>query len=172
MSDNTENAERDRLVEKVVEYQKLMFQSMQGAKMPDWLGSDMTMPQFKILFLLYTRGRMRMSTIADELSKNISTATGVIDRLVEHRLVRREEDPEDRRVVIVRLTEEGTKLCESFLQAGWEQVPHMLARLSLEELQQVELGLRLMSRVALSYALERATDGKRGQAEYRSVSKN
>ena len=146
---------RDELTEQIITNQKAMFQAMQGVQMPDWLGSDMTMPQFKILFLLYTHGDLRMSEIAKTLDKNISTATGIVDRLVEQHFIRREEDPKDRRVVIARLTHLGQELCESFLQAGWQQAHSMLSHLTLEELQIVAQGMTIMARVATTEAHER-----------------
>ncbi len=150
-----QRSEQDSLMQSVVAHQKIMFQSMQGQEMPEWLGSEMTMPQFKIIFLLYTHGPLRMGDIAATLNKNISTATGVVDRLVDQYLIKREEDPDDRRVVIVRLTERGTQVCESFLQAGWQHARNMLERLTLEELRVVEKGMQLMARVAMEDAQER-----------------
>ncbi len=115
----------------------------------------MTMPQFKILFLLYSQGQLRMSEIAKALDKKISTATGIIDRLVEQHFIKREEDPEDRRVVIARLTETGHQLCENFLQSGREQTAQLLNRLSVEELNVINQGMILMARAAMEEARER-----------------
>ncbi len=162
MYDEATAKEREELMKRAIEHQKVMFQAMQGVEMPEWMGSEMTMPQFKILFLLYTHGWMRMGGTEKEpgiaffLGKNISTATGIVDRLVEQRLLARKEDPDDRRVVVVGLTAQGAELCESFLQAGWKNARNMFNRLSYEELTIVERGMALMARVAMEDAQERA----------------
>lgn len=150
-----EYRERQQIKHQISQHQQKTFQAVQGAEMPEWLGSDMTMPQFKILFLLNAHGRLRMKEIAEYVGKNLSTATGVVDRLVEHNLIRREEDPDDRRVVIATLTEDGAELCRSFLQAGWQNVNRMLDRLTLDELRIVEQGTALMARVAFEEFQER-----------------
>lgn len=147
--------ERQQLTNQIIEGQKMMFQAMQGVQMPEWIGNDLTMPQIKILFLLFTFGKMRMSEVANKLGKKVSTATGIVDQLVEQQFIKREESPEDRRVVIIGLTERGTQLCDSFLQAGWEQSQPMLNRLSLEELRIVELAMGLISKAAIAEAQER-----------------
>ena len=48
--------------------------------------------------------------VAEALKVRPSTATGVVDRLVKQRLVRRERDAEDRRRVRVFLTERGREV--------------------------------------------------------------
>jgi DNA-binding MarR family transcriptional regulator len=160
VNDETTLARREQLISQTIEQQKLMFQAIQGVEMPEWIGSDMTMPQFKILFLLYSHGWMRMGGTEKEpgiaffLGKNISTATGIVDRLVEQGLLRRKEDPDDRRVVVVGLTEKGVEVCDTFLQFGWKNARRMFDRLTTEELEIVAQGQLLMTRAAMQEATE------------------
>lgn len=161
MNDETTLARREQLISQTIEQHKLMFQAMQGLDMPEWIGSDMTMPQFKILFLLYTHGWMRMGGTEKEpgiaffLGKNISTATGIVDRLVEQGLIKRKEDPDDRRVVVVGLTDKGQEVCDTFMQFGWQHAERMFARLTNEELEIVAKAQVLMTRVVMEAAAER-----------------
>ncbi|MDB5081036.1 MAG: yfiV [Chloroflexi bacterium] len=149
---------RQKINQHVVEYQKIFMQAMQGGPMPEFLGSDMTMPQFKILFLLQSRGRLRMSEIAHALGKNISTATGIVDRLVEQNIIQREEDPEDRRAVLTRLTSHGQELYETFSRSRQQNIQRILDRLTTEELAVIEQAMRLMARVAVEDMQERLGD--------------
>ena len=67
----------------------------------------LTLMQGKMLSLL---GRpMSMRTLADLLACDASNVTGIVDRLAARDLVRRESDPDDRRIKIVLLTEEGER---------------------------------------------------------------
>ena len=50
---------------------------------------------------------MPMTRIAELIGSGLPTATGLVNRMVERGLVRREHDTRDRRVVLVSLTEEG-----------------------------------------------------------------
>lgn len=53
-----------------------------------------------------------MSGLADMICLSLSSATGLIDRLVNKKLVKRDRSSEDRRVVQVELTEQGRELNE------------------------------------------------------------
>lgn len=55
-----------------------------------------------------------MSQIADFIRVPLSTATGVINRLVKNGYLRRERNESDRRIVTVRLTETGQQIAHEF----------------------------------------------------------
>ncbi len=65
---------------------------------------------FDVLALLEMREPLTMSELADELGLGLSNATGVINRMEERGLVGRRDDPTDRRLVRVELTDAGRRL--------------------------------------------------------------
>lgn len=71
-----------------------------------------SMAQVHILYTLHRSGEMPMSRLADVLNVSLSSATGLIDRLEERGYLERTRVPEDRRVVIVRLTTAGAQMVE------------------------------------------------------------
>lgn len=71
------------------------------------LGADITLPQYRALVVLYTRGPQRSADLAGWLEVNPSTASRMIDRLVRKRLIRRHRLHDDRRAVRIHLTEAG-----------------------------------------------------------------
>jgi DNA-binding MarR family transcriptional regulator len=79
------------------------------------LPDDVTLPQFRALVVL-SDGELRpMGELAEELALHPSTATRLVDRLVDRRLVRRVRAPEtavDRRRALVGLTASGRKVVE------------------------------------------------------------
>ena len=88
------------------------------------------------LKVLRTVGRERcciMSGIAGAIRLSLSSATGLIDRLVEKKLVRRERSLEDRRVVQVELTDEGRQAQEAALHGRLELARRLMKSLSAEE---------------------------------------
>jgi DNA-binding MarR family transcriptional regulator len=75
-----------------------------------WSDRGLTMPQVRVLFELVESGDRPAGELAEALSVAPPTVTGLTDRLVKQGLVERREDPRDRRVVRLALTEEGRAL--------------------------------------------------------------
>lgn len=74
-----------------------------------------------------------MSGIANAIRLSLSSVTGLIDRLVEKKLVKRDRSSEDRRQVQVELTEQGRELNEACCQDRVGLAKDMLRGLSAEE---------------------------------------
>ena len=81
---------------------------------PRWMAAnaefDLTPPQVMTLNHLDTDEPVPMSEIAKWLSCDASNVTGIIDRLEARGLVERRSAPNDRRVTMLALTEEGAAL--------------------------------------------------------------
>ena len=71
-----------------------------------------SMAQLHIMYTLQRNGEMPMSRLADVLQVSLSNATGLIDRIEERGFVERTRVPEDRRVVMIRVTEAGRRMLE------------------------------------------------------------
>ncbi len=65
------------------------------------------------LLAFNSRERMKMKELSDALSLRSSTMTRMIDNLVKEGLVERGHEPRDRRLVIVKLTNEGKRLTDN-----------------------------------------------------------
>jgi DNA-binding MarR family transcriptional regulator len=74
----------------------------------------LTIPQFFTLLFVSTSERgCTMSELANQTRHSLATMTGIVDRLVKLNLVKRGGNPDDRRIVLVELTEDGqTRLAE------------------------------------------------------------
>jgi len=68
--------------------------------------------------------------------------TSRIDRLERRGLVRRLPDPDDRRGVIVELTDEGGRLVDEAVAAVAESDRQLLARLDADEIAQLQALLK------------------------------
>jgi DNA-binding MarR family transcriptional regulator len=86
--------------------EKLMTQRMLGESFEQ----QVTPSQLVALRYLYLNESSLMSDVAEGLGISFPAATKTIDRLVRKGLAGRSEDPHDRRVVRIRLTEEGRTL--------------------------------------------------------------
>jgi len=79
-------------------------------------------------------GSARMSFIATELDIALPTATGIVDNLVKKEFVIRDADPNDRRVVICKLSPAGQLFVNKIWVSGQTQMERLLDGLSLEQL--------------------------------------
>ncbi len=143
-SDPNFGAPSSQIQNLVVELESV-FRSLRSRIPEEWFTLELTMPQVRTLFALLRGGDARMGTLASQLGVSLSSATGLVDRLVEKRLVERWVDPEDRRSVIVRLGAEGQDLVERLLylrRSWWEE---RLSGLTDEEVERACNGLRSLS---------------------------
>lgn len=106
----TAKSDKAQLIERVLELEEKVYRALRPIVPKEWLSIDLTMPQLKVLLLLFTDGPTRMSVLASALSVSMTTTTGIIDRMVQHGLLVRDSDPEDRRAVVCKLSEKGQEL--------------------------------------------------------------
>ncbi|ODS38468.1 MAG: hypothetical protein A7316_07885 [Candidatus Altiarchaeales archaeon WOR_SM1_86-2] len=85
------------------------------------------------LSAICNREELIMRQLAEHLGVSMSTATVVIDKLVEKGLVGRERNHGDRRVVKVKLTEKGEKIAVSFQRQKAGIIKQVMGLLSQEE---------------------------------------
>jgi DNA-binding MarR family transcriptional regulator len=110
----------------------------------DFLGIDVTMSQAKLLYLASLKPQTGMSALAHDLGVSLPTMTGLVDRLVEHGLVQRRDDPADRRTVTVALTPDGWASLERFREIPARRLRAIVERLRPDELHHLALGIRAL----------------------------
>jgi DNA-binding MarR family transcriptional regulator len=93
-----------------------------------------SMAQLNILYILRRNGEMPMSRLAEVLNVSLSNATGLIDRMEERGFIERTRVPEDRRIVMVRLTADGQRLLEDQDAMSEELLRRVLDRLDPSQL--------------------------------------
>jgi DNA-binding MarR family transcriptional regulator len=91
---------------------------------------QVSFPQFRVLVLLHDGGTMRSGALADFLGVHPSTFTRMADRLVSSGWVERQEAPDNRREVHVRLTPAGADLVEQVMRRRREAIAVILEPLS------------------------------------------
>ncbi|MEJ7749254.1 MAG: MarR family transcriptional regulator [Candidatus Limnocylindrales bacterium] len=88
-----------------------------------------SMAQLHIMYTLQRTGEMPMSRLADVLNVSLSNATGLVDRMEERGFIERTRVPSDRRVVLVRVTDAGTRMIEANDALSDELLRDVLTRL-------------------------------------------
>ncbi len=80
------------------------------------LPPDFSIGDFMIIFYVYFYGNVKMSEISKKMHLTKSAITTIIDKLEVKKVVYRERSKKDRRVVYIKLSETGFKLCEEGLE--------------------------------------------------------
>jgi DNA-binding MarR family transcriptional regulator len=75
--------------------------------------ADLTPPQFFVLTLLWEKDGRPFKEMAAAAHSSRATMTGIVDNLERKDLVTREPNPDDRRSLLVKLTEKGWSLQDS-----------------------------------------------------------
>ncbi|MCW2719214.1 MAG: hypothetical protein QOG20_1531 [Pseudonocardiales bacterium] len=109
---------------------------------------DVTLPQYRALVVLATRGPQRGTDLAEALGVNPSSATRLLDRLARAGLVRRTRLRADRRAVRVSLSPQGRDLVAQVTRRRREEVERLLAALPAEQHQLVITALHAIADAA------------------------
>lgn len=98
-----------------------------------------------VLWLLEEHGDLPMSRVAELLGVSLSNATGLIDRMEERGLVERLRVPDDRRLVLVRITAHGSDTVNAMDVLRKDILQGLLARLDPEQLVRLRQTIRDLS---------------------------
>ena len=92
---------------------ELFFDNIKSLFFPElWLQLDLKFSKSELvsMLLIDMRHEITMTELADDINAPMSTANGVIERLVKKGYVVRDRSDADRRIVVVRLTGDGEAL--------------------------------------------------------------
>lgn len=95
--------------------------------------ASISKPEILALETISREEGLMMSDLGNRLDISLSTATGIIDRLINKKLVKRERNGEDRRIVRVMLTNKGKKTNQEYQEQKKEIFGRMLGTLEPEE---------------------------------------
>ncbi len=87
-----------------------------------------------LLQLLRNHTPSRMGEIADEMGIPISTATRVVDRLEEKKLLSRKKDPRDKRNILVTLEQKGKDVVNRIENQTYKILSENLKKYTDEEI--------------------------------------
>lgn len=106
--------------------------------------NGLTFPQVRAMAFLKLRGPAALRDVADYQGLTPSAISQVIDALVDRGLVRRREDPDDRRRVLLDLTPAGRQATEAAQRAFVGVIARAFRGISDKDRDHLERGLRAM----------------------------
>jgi len=120
---------------------------------------DLSVTQIKALCVLETDGEERsVKALADSLGVSLPAMSRAVDGLFERGFVEREEDPEDRRMKRVRLTDAGHRVPRALNEARLSTLAELISSLGDEEALALEHALGLIVERRAEIAAFRPTE--------------
>jgi DNA-binding MarR family transcriptional regulator len=91
-----------------------------------------------VLMMLYNKSVNKASDVSCELGITSGAVTGLTDKLVGMGLIRRERSEEDRRVVLLSLTDKGKEAIEQVRRVRQERLGKLFDRMDEDDLRTME----------------------------------
>ncbi|WP_243414717.1 MarR family winged helix-turn-helix transcriptional regulator [Sporosalibacterium faouarense] len=103
------NMEQDKVIKIILDNMKKLFYP------EEWLEIDIKLSKSELFAMLIVDryGEVIMSKISNEINISMSTASGIVDRLVKKKYLKRERSDLDRRIVLIKLTKKGQNTIET-----------------------------------------------------------
>lgn len=95
-----------------------------------------TPPQFVALQWLFEHGEMTIGELSNKMYLAFSTTTDLVDRMEKNKLVVRVREEQDRRVVRIKLLQEGERIIEEVIIKRQDYLNNVLSNFSGEEVAQ------------------------------------
>jgi DNA-binding MarR family transcriptional regulator len=115
---------------------------------PDvWLSLNLTIAQLKSLMFISHKGVTNFKTLADALGVSPPNVTGIVERMVEQGLISREENPQNRRMLMLKVTDKGVAVVKKIHESKSSRFSGLLAKLSQEDLEALARGMAALAAV-------------------------
>ncbi len=128
-------------------------------------GADLTMAQMKAVMATWEKGSATIKDLAEDLDVSPPSASAMVDRLVELGVLTREQDPSDRRKVVVRVAPSAVETIQRVEERIVESFLGLVQRIGSENARKwceiLELVRKAMDEEAKS--LRAASMGQKGE---------
>ncbi|MDD4924854.1 MAG: MarR family transcriptional regulator [Dehalococcoidales bacterium] len=142
---------RKELINRIIEQRREVNRVVRDRTAVSWVELSLTIPQLKSLFYISRHGKIKISGLASGIKVTPGNVTGIVDRLVEQKLLAREQDSNDRRILWLTLTARGKTLIDELREGSANELAKILEKLSEAELNDVFHGFELLAKAASSF---------------------
>ncbi|WP_258207696.1 MarR family winged helix-turn-helix transcriptional regulator [Paenibacillus radicibacter] len=94
---------------------------------------NLSFSQFRMLLKLSSKGKQKVSELANMLCLTSGAITGAADKLIVRGLIQRTRDEEDRRVVYIEITPEGEEIVQEIQEGQRETIAMFFDELPQED---------------------------------------
>lgn len=138
----------------VVNNLRRLFKAIQEYSKAIWRQTGLSAPQVWVLNVLEGAPGLSLNELSERLFAHPSTVSGIIDRLEERGVVRRERDPADGRGVLLSLTPRGRRMVGSSPPPVQVGLRSALERMPPPQLRQLRRSLDHLVRETAARGLE------------------
>ncbi|MBK4205225.1 MarR family transcriptional regulator [Bacillus subtilis] len=124
-------------IDKYSQVAQSIMSSMNSIQKEIFKDSIITPDQFNLLNEINVRGTCTSSLLAKELNVKKSTITAIVNRLVDKGLLNRIHKENDRRFIILKLTEKGRGVLEGERKNIFDKLAPLGYKLPVEEFERV-----------------------------------
>ncbi|WP_344668029.1 MarR family winged helix-turn-helix transcriptional regulator [Catenulispora yoronensis] len=121
-------ADVDRVTEAVLTASRLLVAV--SARSLNEVRDSLTLPQFRTLAVLSSRGPLRLTRLAEHLGVNPSTAMRMAERLTATGMLTRSANPENRRESMLGLTEAGHAVVDQVTARRRHEISGIVGRMA------------------------------------------
>ncbi len=143
-NNSLDQPDRTQLVRETIQAFVDLVMIQKFADIPGWVDFDLTASQVRAIYFLAAHERLTVSDLARLLEMGKPAASILVQQLVEHHLVERSEDPEDRRRSWVPLTDQGGELISGRREQREQKFRGWLAQLNDNELTCLMKGIKAL----------------------------
>jgi DNA-binding MarR family transcriptional regulator len=133
---------KEELILQVMELFKTLGQNRMHYQFEPWRKLDVPLAQLKSLFLIHIKGSVNVRDLALDLGVTPGNVTSIVDRLAGQGLVKRSEGPEDRRIVLLQLTDKGRETITEIQETGHSHLKRFLEKMNAEDISALFRGMR------------------------------
>jgi DNA-binding MarR family transcriptional regulator len=134
----------DSLVATLQEWFGIFRRRMMGSFFSYARDRGLTVAQLGAMFHIYQKGACGVSDIGSDLGVTNSAASQMLERLVQLKLITRSEDPTDRRVKQIVLTDKGRQILQESSKANQVWLEDLVQTMAAEEREQIRSALVLL----------------------------
>jgi DNA-binding MarR family transcriptional regulator len=128
-----------------------------------WIDLNLTIGQLKSLIFIDFKGSTCVKDLAKALKMAPPNATKLVDSLVKEGLVSRGENPDDRRLMLLKTTAKGKILIANLRESAIKQMSDLLTQFSLDELKALVNGLSPFIKLVKSQKVKTGKNIFKGQ---------
>lgn len=133
--------EKEKIIQELNELGQALSRTIDQIARGVWIDLNLTIGQLKSLIFIDFEGSTCVKDLARALKMAPPNATKLVDSLVKEGLVSREENPDDRRLLLLKTTSKGKTLIANLRESAIKQMSDLLTQFSLDELRSLAKGL-------------------------------
>lgn len=127
----------------------------------EWIKIDLKFSKYEIFTMLFIdrKSEVTMTELVGYINCPMSTATGIVDRLVRNGYVSRSRSETDRRIVVLKLTDAGCKFIKDLRDTVSKYLKIILEDLTGEEKQfLIGIAFKIMNKLQADINIMENTD--------------